>query len=137
MGINPIDFIKAVRARAAAEPDKVYEIPDQLDEETGEFVEGGACVYVEIDQDTKEKVPSCLIGCALADLEVPLAQMEAFNENSIYGLDSYLGLELPQAVVEWASRVQNGQDDKRTWSDAIEFGDERATLPAEYQEVAA
>lgn len=62
-------FLEAIVRLADVNPDKVYGMPTP-----------DGCDYVEFGQDD-ELVGSCLIGCALKEIGVPLEELKYYNSS--------------------------------------------------------
>lgn len=101
-------IINEVRLVAAANPDFVYEPPDD---------EG--CVYV------RDGEPSCLIGHALWRLGYIDAELERHREGPNHNWDGapdlldHLGLHLDDSESEWVAVVQSRQDDGQPWGHTV------------------
>lgn len=123
-------IIAAIRGLAAGRPGFVYTAPD--DEE-------GACVYFY------EGHPSCLVGQALANLQLIDARVEdrnwkvaqalastpcRANESKASDLITNLGLELDISETDWINTVQELQDENVSWGTAVCQADENALIPA-------
>lgn len=129
MGINAKAFVETIRGIAARTPDKVYSLPTEYDEETGEDIER-ECQYVERDKHD-HLVGSCLLGHALLELGVEPRKLDVVTMGFI-DLEKKLDLGLPSAVVSWALIVQDEQDDFKPWGVAVELAD-AAVSPAELE----
>lgn len=119
-------FVAAIRARAAAEPNKVYRVPtvvhvdDFGDEEDVE----GTCVYVVRNEDD-DLIGSCLLGWGLIDAGVKPEVLDV-GEYAFAGLQEYFGgMTLSKRVVQWATEVQDRQDCGTPWGLAVESADEK------------
>lgn len=121
-------FVAAVRARAAAEPDKVYKPPmvmhinDDGDEDEVE----GPCVYVERNEDGV-LVGSCLLGCGLIDSGVS-PQVLDVGEFGIAALVKEGVLSMSLDVLLWAAEVQDDQDTCVPIGRAVENADTKVGL---------
>lgn len=122
-------FIATIRDIAARTPDKVYSLPTEYDEETGQDIER-ECQYVERDKHD-HLVGSCLLGHALLELGVEPRKLDVVTMGFI-DLEKKLDLGLPSAVVSWAVTVQDEQDDFKPWGVAVELAD-AAVSPAELE----
>ncbi|WP_280485404.1 hypothetical protein [Nocardia cyriacigeorgica] len=122
MYLDPRQFIAAVRAEAAENPDKVYLPPLVWDEDEDDFVATDECVYVERDHGTGELVGSCIVGRALIRCGVPAEKLDVFGI-SFSTLAARLGIELHPSIIEWGDCVQDRQDSGVPWSEAIEIAD--------------
>ncbi|MFC9761687.1 hypothetical protein [Rhodococcus jostii] len=121
-------FVAAVRARAAAEPDKVYTPPTviHVNDDGDESEVEGACVYVERNDDDV-LVGSCLLGCALIDAGVDPAVLDV-GELGIDDLVCQVVVSMRTDVLHWAIVVQSEQDTGIPWGRAVEEADTKAGL---------
>ena len=121
-------FVAAVRARAAAEPDKVYSPPMvmHIDDEGNEDEVEGTCVYVERDKDVA-RGGSCLFGCARIDAGVHPEALDV-GEYGITAMVKESMLSLPKDVARWADVVQAKQDTGLPWGRAVEVADTKVGL---------
>ncbi|MBY4212847.1 hypothetical protein HQO42_14750 [Rhodococcus fascians] len=127
--IDPKAFIAAIRKLSADNPQKVYSLPTEYDEDSGEDIELEH-QYVVRD-DNGELVGSCPLGIVLLELGVEAHKLNV----SLVGfadLEKQLGLGLPSAVVSWAVKFQDEQDDFKPWGVAVELAD-AAVSPAELE----
>ncbi|WP_032364068.1 hypothetical protein [Rhodococcoides fascians] len=127
--IDPKAFVATIRNIAAKQPEKVYSLPTEYDEETGQDIELEH-QYVVRD-DNGELVGSCPLGIVLIELGVEPHKLDV----SLVGfadLEKQLGLGLPAAVVSWAVKFQDEQDDFKPWGVAVELAD-AAVSPAELE----
>ncbi|MFE7717532.1 hypothetical protein ACFU44_00650 [Nocardia rhizosphaerihabitans] len=130
MTITDASFVAAVRARAAAQPDKVYEPPEFEDPDTGAFVSGSDCLYVEYSPSEAIYVGSCLLGCGLIAAGVDPNKLIQDNIAMPFSrLVKVLNLPLSLRVVLWAEKAQRAQDENLPWGVAIERAD--ASYPLE------
>ena len=129
MGINAKAFVEAVRGIAARQPDKIYSLPTEYDEESGQDIDR-ECQYVERDEHD-DLVGSCILGHALLELGVEPRKLDVVTMGFV-DLEKRLELGLPTAVVTWAVTVQDEQDDFKPWGVAVELAD-AAVSPAELQ----
>lgn len=129
MGIDAKAFVETVRGIASRQPDKVYSLPTEYDEESGEDIELEH-QYVVRD-DNGELVGSCPLGIVLLGLGVEPHKLDV----SLVGfadLEKQLGLGLPAAVVSWAVKFQDEQDDFTPWGEALRLAD-MAVSPTELE----
>lgn len=107
-------LIAAVRARAAANPDFVYEWPEGL----------GGCVNVLNGEG------SCIVGCGALDSGLITAAYEntSSNDAGIYSLSSYLGQPFDDEELWWLEQVQCEQDSGTTWGEAVKMADDYLAL---------
>lgn len=112
------EFVSAVRAEAALNPDKVYEKPEDSE----------SCLYVEPGPDGK-LVGSCLLGCALVRLGVNPERIAWPHGVPFWTVNETLELGLSQQVRNWASRVQFEQDSGIDWGMSVQKADEYGPIP--------
>lgn len=110
-------IIAAVRGVAARNPSFVYPNPGVH----GAVDTMAYCVYV------REGGPSCLVGCALWDLDLIDTSLEEHPYNTV-GVDDLLvawldGVELDLDEIEWLRNVQSGQDAEKPWAEAVKWAD--------------
>lgn len=113
-------LIAAVRAQAAANPDKVYTPPD-------DDGNGFNCVNVFNGEG------SCIVGCGALDSSIitPDFELDYHNGSGVHGLNTYLGNPLDIKEVNWLACVQGEQDRGTEWARAVSFADECYPLDAE------
>lgn len=129
MGIDAKAFVETIRGIAARHPEKVYSLPTEYDEESGQDIDR-ECQYVEYDKHD-DLVGSCLLGHALLALGVEPQKLDVVTMGFV-DLEKKLDLGLPSAVVTWAVTVQDEQDDFKPWGVAVELAD-AAVSPAELE----
>jgi len=123
------DLIKAVRETAAERPDYVYQRQSYNNHQS-------VCVYTEPDG-----TPSCLIGCGLAKVgdPVPAWDEELRYDSAVdlelaifgsgawlryYGISDWFSEDkLVRDKISWLGTVQNQQDCRATWAEAVETAD--------------
>ncbi|MFC9514593.1 hypothetical protein ACFTSD_02575 [Nocardiaceae bacterium NPDC056970] len=110
-------LVSAVRAKAAADPDRIYTpVPDPDIEDTN-------CLYVERDDETGELCGSCLVGHGFLDIGVPAK----FLERDVIGIGELLteawGFDRKDKRALWLEEVQNAQDTGTPWGAAIDKAD--------------
>jgi hypothetical protein len=115
-------LIKATRAAAEANPDKIYELAT-IHDEIGNVLKQGKCRYVH------EGKPSCIVGHAAWDIELIDADLEGDptgnNEASVDILLEYLDLDVDSTEAYWLSTVQGAQDRGAPWGESVEAADRR------------
>ena len=112
------EFVAAVRAEAALNPDKVYEKPEDSE----------SCVYVEPGPDGK-LVGSCLLGCALVRLGVNPERMAWKSGVAFATVNETLELGLSGPVWSWANWAQYEQDSGTDWGMSVQKADEHRPIP--------
>lgn len=119
-------LIAAVRAAAAANPDKVYEPPAKYQEPEGPRV----CVNVCDGEG------SCIVGAGALAAGIIAASYEFSGDNrgGIYTLNKFLGDPLTFDEVIWLASVQGNQDAGVPWGECIDRADRYDRLPDSYYE---
>ena len=101
------ELFDAIKKRVDERPDFVYP--------------AGDCKY------QKDGEPSCLIGCALFDLGVPisnLSRLDQHNNNTGKAAEFINNFDIPdfrfeQRALALAGRVQSNQDSRYSWREAL------------------
>lgn len=111
-------FEAAIREQAVERPDHTYEPKD------------GSCLYVHWTQDAAgvlpKAEPGCIVGSALMRLGYPAEWLSvAGGVHVLLGhLQEYgVKVEVPIEVKDWASKVQNHQDNREPWGQAVQNTD--------------
>lgn len=114
--ITAEQLVQKVREQAQAHPDKVYEKDPDVDS-------GAVCVYAH------SKEPGCIIGWALYDLGWSLDDLRMLDEGEDTGIMDVIrageipGIDKIDDEVEWLREVQNYQDRKDPWGEAVAHAD--------------
>lgn len=112
-------LIAAVRARAAADPGKVYKPPLVGD--------ANGCVNVYNGEG------SCIVGCGALDAGLITLDYEfngPQNTAGVHSLNAYLDGPLDAVEVSWLASVQVSQDREIPWGVAVLRADEVHPLDA-------
>lgn len=112
MSTNGIQVIRAIRAAANRQPDKI--VTD--------------CVYV-----SSEFLPSCLVGHGLWNTGlIDFSFKDDFkNVEQIWLLSGKFGFD--RIETRWLAKVQETQDNQQFWSVAVRDADALCPLGTEYQ----
>ena len=109
------EFIAALRAVVAENPDYVYRAPEHMD-----MLGAGACYYVHTSVvGDEEPTPGCVIGHVLHRLGVPLADLAKKEYRTADDVIDYLMPRVSEAVRWTAFRVQDEQDRFAPWGEAL------------------
>lgn len=114
--ITAEQLVQKVREQAQAHPDKVYKKDPDVDSAT-------ACVYAHSTE------PGCIIGWALHDLGWSLEDLRMLDEGEDTGIVDVIrageipGIDQIDDEVEWLREVQDYQDRRDSWSEAVTLAD--------------
>lgn len=105
-------LVAAVRELAAESPEFVYEAP------VGEF-----CKYVH-RTDEGHLIGGCIVGQAALKVGVPIEKLQSFDswDDGSAG-NAFSEFSISPEVLNWLQRVQESQDAKSPWGDAVAHAD--------------
>ena len=118
--LNLVALVAAVRQIALADPDHIYQYPDDREDED----DVGSCVYFAPDG-----TPSCVVGHGMARLGVTADDLEpGDNRQPVnYLLDVTPGALAdngPGPALLWLQKMQYKQDAEEPWGVGVEDADE-------------
>jgi hypothetical protein len=112
-------FLDAIRAVVAEDPERIYERPEHM-----EARYEGACYYVHTDaRDERKLFPGCVIGQALHRLGVPLESLRDYEGENATAVVTAFMPNVSFDARNYACTVQSRQDTANTWGDALAYAD--------------